>query len=239
DRGGVRLLFRHDDAVDHPALSPHPGTRMNMRRPLQPDVAAFDASIGSSRRNQVKKARKLGMTVEWGAEDLLPDFYRIFAENMRDLGSPAYGVGLFREALRRFPGRAELAVVRLDGRAVAAGFLAHGWGVTEVPSASSLRAYNSTNANLLMYWHLMERAVLRGQAVFDFGRSAAGDSVYVYKERWGARPSPAGWQVAGAGAGGPGPNTQGGGRRLVSRVWKRLPLPLANRLGPAIVRGLP
>ena len=72
--------------------------------------------------------------------------------------------------------------------------LLHGKGVTEVPSASSLRRASATNANMLMYWHLLERAVQRGQLVFDFGRSTRDSNTYRFKKQWGARPEPAIWQ---------------------------------------------
>ena len=85
-------------------------------------------------------------------------------------------------------------MVRLGTKAVAAGMLVHGWKTTEIPSASSLRAYNSTNANSLMYWNLLERAIQRGQETFDFGRSTPGTSVCSFKEQWGAKPEPAEWQ---------------------------------------------
>ena len=70
----------------------------------------------------------------------------------------------------------------------------HGPGVTEVPSASSLRSHNATNANMLMYWHLLQRAISRGQQVFDFGRSSRDSNTFRFKKQWGAQPEPAAWQ---------------------------------------------
>ena len=137
-------------------------------------------------RNQVRKGEKSGLTVARGGEELLPDFYSVFSRNMRDLGTPVYGAGLFAAALRQFPSDAELFVVRAERTPVAAALLLHGPGVTEVPSASSLRQYNHTCANMLLYWNLLERAVERGQAVFDFGRSTIDGPTYRFKKQWGA-----------------------------------------------------
>src|SRR5262249_28791902 len=135
-------------------------------------------------RNQVRKAQKCGLTVAWGGDELLPEFYAVFSHNMRDVGTPVYGLPLFRAVLRQFPDGAEVCVVRAEGVAVAAGLLLHGRGTAEVPSASSLRSHNLTCANMLLYWHLLERAVGRGQDVFDFGRSSPESNTYRFKKQW-------------------------------------------------------
>src|SRR5262249_9739278 len=129
-------------------------------------------------RNQVRKGEKQGLTVHWGGLELLPEFYRVFSHNMRDLGTPVYGRALFRAILGQFPDRAEFCIVRADRRPIAASLLLHGWGVSEVPSAGALRKFNHTNANMLMYWHLLQRAMERHQDIFDFGRSSTESSTF-------------------------------------------------------------
>src|SRR5262249_52412026 len=138
--------------------------------------------------------QKRGLAVAWGGLELLPDFYAVFSRNMRDLGTPVYGGVLFRSVLERFPDRAEFCVVRAEGRAIASALLLHGWGITEVPSASSLREFNYTNANMLMYFNIIDRAIARGQGLFDFGRSTIDGNTYRFKKQWGALPEPAVWQ---------------------------------------------
>lgn len=71
---------------------------------------------------------------------------------------------------------------------MAACLLTHGWGTIEVPSASSLRQYNHTCANMLQYWKLLERSVEWGQSVFDFGRPSPESNTYRFKKQWGATP---------------------------------------------------
>jgi hypothetical protein len=92
---------------------------------------------------------------------------------------------------------------------------------------------------MLMYWHLLERAVQRRESTFDFGRSSADSSTYRFKKQWGAVPVPAEWQyhVLSGSVGemrADSPRYQ----RLV-RWWKRLPLWVTRLLGPRIVRGIP
>jgi FemAB-related protein (PEP-CTERM system-associated) len=187
----------------------------------------------------VRKGQKSQLTVHWGGEDLLDDFYAVFSRNMRDLGTPVYGRDLFRSVLAVFPNQSELCVVRAGSQAVAAALLLHGWGITEVPSASSLREFNSSNANMLMYWHLLERAIGRGQSIFDFGRSTVDGNTFRFKAQWGAEPHTASWQHY-VRRGSPlemRPNHPKHQRRI--RIWQRLPVGLTRLIGPAIVRGIP
>src|SRR5207249_4581359 len=121
--------------------------KVHMRLALQQKAGQLWAGFDAKVRNQVRRAQKNSLSAVWGGEELLPEFYDVFSRNMRDLGTPVYGRSLFRAVLRHLPGDAELCVVRLDRKAVAAGLLLHGRGVSEVPSASSLRAFNATNAN--------------------------------------------------------------------------------------------
>jgi FemAB-related protein (PEP-CTERM system-associated) len=196
----------------------------------------FDAKV----RNQVRKGEKNHFSVTWGGCELLEPFYEVLSRNMRDLGTPVYGADLFRSILTTFPGDAELCLVRTaDGRPIATALLLHGPGVTEVPTASSLREFNPSCANMLMYRHLLDRAVGRGQQVFDFGRSTAGGPTYKFKKQWGAEPHPATWQFA-VRKGMLGDMRPDNPRyQRFIRLWQKLPVPVTRWLGPKVVRGIP
>jgi hypothetical protein len=146
---------------------------------------------------------------------------------------------LFQSILRHFPDRSEICVVRDGTRPIAAALLLHGWGVTEVPSASSLRNYNPTCVNMLMYWHLLERTIERGQDVFDFGRSTEESPTFRFKTQWGAAPCPAEWQYhVRRGEIGDLRTDNPKYQRLIG-IWRRLPLWVTRTAGPRIVRGIP
>jgi hypothetical protein len=90
-----------------------------------------------------------------------------------------------------------------------------------------------------MYFELMLHARRRGCERFDFGRSKTGSGPYNYKKNWGLEPEPLGyssWTVPGAKARDADPTSARHAARIA--LWKRLPLPLANVLGPSIARGL-
>jgi FemAB-related protein (PEP-CTERM system-associated) len=180
------------------------------------------------------------LTVEHGGARLLPDFYTVFARNMRDLGTPVYSRRLFDEVLDAFPDRARLHVVRLRGQAIAAGLSYQTGATLEMPWASSIRDYKDSCPNHLLYWSVIEAAVERGCELFDFGRSTPGEGTYKFKEQWGAEPLPLHWEyylVHGSTL----PNVSPANARfhLAIELWKRLPLALATRFGPRVVRGIP
>ena len=234
------LELRHEVRVEHPRLTAERTDKVHMRLPLPANSEELLKSFKSKLRSQIKKAAENPFKCEFGGRDLLHPFYGLFATNMRDLGTPVYSRRLFRAILDAFGSEgAELCVVRLDGRPVAGALLIHDRDKTEVPSASSLREFNSTGANMWMYWRLLERAIERGSTTFDFGRSSVGSGTYKFKEQWGAVAHPAVWQYY-VRRGNPAdmrpdsPNKQ----RLI-QVWQRLPVWLTKMVGPGIVRGIP
>jgi len=233
------LELRHEGPVEHPALNGAMREKVHMRLALPDFPGPLWESIGSKVRNQIRKAEKGGLTASWGGVELLPEFYDIFSKNMRDLGTPVYGQRLFRAILTAYPGDAELCVVRMGTLPVAGGLLLHGKGVTEVPSASSLREYNPACANMLLYWNLLERAVERGQKVFDFGRSTVDGSTYRFKKQWGALPEPATWQYYLRNGLADELRPDNPKYQRLVRIWQKLPVRLTRWIGPRIVRGIP
>ncbi len=240
DRLDVRYLeLRHEVPVEHDRLNHRRTDKVHMRLRLPSTDEELDKSLKSKLRSQIKKAGEYGSTTHWGHDELLDDFYRIFAENMRDLGTPVFSKRLFREIVAHFAGQAEVCVMRQQGAPVAAAILVHTDGVTEVPSASSLRSANRTNVNMLMYRHLLSRAIVRGSHTFDFGRSSEGSGTYKFKAQWGALPQPAVWQyyIRKGNVESMRPDSEGN-QRLI-RTWQRLPVWVTRIIGPPIVRGIP
>lgn len=191
-------------------------------------------------RNQIRKAQKSELTVERGGENLRAEFYEVFARNMHDLGTPVYTPELFAQVLRQFPDRTAIHVVRLGVRPIAAGLTYGTRRRIEVPWASSVRDFNALCPNHLLYWNIIESAAQEGYDLLDFGRSTPNEGTYRFKEQWGAQPVPLHWEyLLTSGAELP-PIAAGHPKfKLMVEAWKRLPLFVASRLGPAIVRGIP
>lgn len=211
--------------------------KVTMRLPLQ--VGMWER-IDRKARNQVRKAEKSGLTVLRGGADLLPEFYRVFARNMRDLGTPVYARTFFEEVQAAFPDRTRVIVVRLGDTPVAGGFTYRTGGMVEIPWASSIRDFNHLCPNHLLYWHAIETAVAEGVAVFDFGRSTPDEGTFKFKEQWGAKPVALHWEYwLASGDALPDQSPKNPKFRLAIEGWKRLPQWLANAVGPRVVRGIP
>jgi FemAB-related protein (PEP-CTERM system-associated) len=234
------LELRHEIPIEHPKLTVSRTDKVHMRLELEESPEAQMKTYKSKLRSQIKKNSENPFEIHFGAQEFLPDFYKVFATNMRDLGTPVYSPKLFEAILKNFgPETAEIALVRLHGQSVAGALLIHQRGTSQVPSASSLRRFNSTGANLWMYSKLLDRAIEKKSQRFDFGRSTIASGTYKFKEQWGAKASPAVWQYY-VRKGDPAtmrpdsPKKQ----RLI-QAWKTLPVWLSKILGPPIVRGIP
>ncbi len=233
------LELRHEQPIEHAKFNFQRTEKSHLRLALPDTDDQLEKSFKSKLRSQIKKAGEHVLEVSFAGRSYVDDFYAIFAHNMRDLGTPVFSKTLFRAIIDEFDGDAEFCLVRYQGLAVASGLLVHRNGHTEVPSASCLRAFNFTNANMLMYRHLLRRAIERGNHTFDFGRSSEGSGTFKFKTQWGARPFPACWQYY-VRTGDPNdmrPDS-GGNQRLI-QAWQRLPVWLTKCIGPSIVRGIP
>lgn len=219
---------------------PERSAKVSMLLDLPGDPDLLWKGLKDKVRNQVRKARKNGLSALAGREELLPDFYRVFCVNMRDLGTPVYGRDFFAEVLRAFPETTRILSVQKDGRCIAAG-ITYAYGDTlQMPWASSLPSFRRHCPNNLLYWTALSEAAAGGFARFDFGRSTPGTGPWSFKRQWGAREVPLHWEyLLEEGADPPALNVQNPSFRLAIAVWRRLPLGVANALGPRIVRCIP
>ncbi|MFM8327446.1 MAG: FemAB family XrtA/PEP-CTERM system-associated protein [Pirellulaceae bacterium] len=242
DQRQVRYLeLRHEKPLDDPRLNVSRTDKVHMRLSLPDSTEKLLKQFRSELRSQIKRSQheQFGSQASFGREELLEPFYEVFSTNMRDLGTPVFGKRLFLSILRNFPETSEFCVVRQKNVPVAAALLIHHASGTEVPSASSLRAYNATQCNMFLYWNLLSRAVERNSPLFDFGRSSVDSGTFKFKKQWGSIPAAAHWQYylrrGSAEAMRP---DQGANAKLV-KIWQKLPLWVTRLAGPAIVRGIP
>ena len=216
--------------------------KVTLQLDLPDTVEALAKRLGSKLRSQVKRAAREGVECRTGAAALLDDFYCVFAENMRDLGTPVYPKRFFQAILARFEQYCQLVVVESQGEPWAAAFLVFWRGRAEVPWASCRAKAKPLGANMRLYWELLSQAIGHGCTAFDFGRSTVDSGTYRFKQQWGAQPVPLYWyrwqrrrdgHEAAAG------EDRGRTMQLATAIWQRLPLPIANALGPRISGALP
>jgi FemAB-related protein (PEP-CTERM system-associated) len=236
--GGSHVELRHRAQLvpDLPSRS----HKLAMTRRLGGTVDELWSALDRKVRNQVRKAQKEGLDTTRGGSELVDEFFDVFAVNMRDLGTPVYSRALFAETLRVFPETAHIFLVRHKGRAVAGSVALSFRDTVLVPWASSLREARHLCANMLLYWSMLEWATAAGFAIFDFGRSSPGAGTHQFKLQWGAAETPLHWEYVLL-TRGTAPDQGPANPRFAAAIeaWKRLPLWLANRLGPSIVRHIP
>ncbi|HEX6750647.1 MAG TPA: FemAB family XrtA/PEP-CTERM system-associated protein [Longimicrobium sp.] len=189
-------------------------------------------------RSQIKRPQKEGMEFRCGHGEL-DAFYAVFARNMRDLGTPVLPRPWFAAIARHFGGETVFAAVYRGAEPVAGACCLLSGGEMEITWASSLREHNAAAPNMLLYWGLMREAIARGQRVFSFGRCTPGGPTHRFKQQWGGTEAVLPWITWSPGGDAGTPSADGAAYRLAVSAWRRLPMAVANRLGPALSRHFP
>jgi serine/alanine adding enzyme len=196
-------------------------------------------ALGAKVRSQIKRPVKDGFVARVTTEDGRRAFYSLLARRWHSLGSPVLPEAFFAGMERAFPGEMEYVLVERDGEAAAAGVLLHAGPRVEIPWAASRPEHDRAGVNMLLYWTAIERAMERGAAVFDFGRSTPGTGNARFKTQWGALETPLRWNVRAFGARGHASERGNARRDVVASTWRMLPAFLVNRLGPILAARIP
>jgi FemAB-related protein (PEP-CTERM system-associated) len=208
--------------------------------PLPPTEVELWKLIGPKVRNLVRKAQREGLTCRRAERSELPEFYSVFARNMWEAGSPVHALEFFENIMDRLGDRSTLYLVRSASREPLAGGLAIRFKDTvTVPWASALPSALPLAPNYCLYWSALVDAQQAGAAAFDFGRSSRGSGTLHFKKQWGVELRPLRWTHVALGGDESTPRLLDPRRNLrLARIWSRLPLSVANRLGPSIRRRL-
>ena len=191
-------------------------------------------------RTKVRKTLNAPLEVHDGGAALLPDFYAIYAMTMRDLGSPAHSLRYFRLLLAAYPDEARVFVVRSADGPLAASFAFTDRRAFHVPWSGSDKRYRQASANRRLYWAMLAHAADAGAPRFDFGRSTKDSGTHEFKREWRPREVPLHWHfLLPPGGEVPELRPDSAKYRLMVDAWKKLPLPVANLLGPRIIAKLP
>lgn len=216
------------------------GTYAGFVRSLAMDDDAELKAIPRKQRAEVRKALDAGLDVAVGRGPAdRGAHYAVYAESVRNLGTPVFPRSLFDAVLDRFGEDADILTVRHGGVAVASVLSLYHKGMVLPYWGGGTFGARALRANELMYFSLMCHARRRGCTAFDFGRSKTGTGPYAYKKNWGFEPRPLAYAVRTAdGAEAREINPLSPKYRAQIALWKKLPLWLANRIGPPIARGL-
>ncbi len=209
-------------------------------RSIFADEEALIRSFPRDIRRMIRQGPKHGLTSEIGREELLDDFYQVYATSVRNLGTPVFPRKLFAEFLRRFPDHSDILIIR-QSNMVAGGVLSFYFRDTVLPYyGGAYPEFYRTGINNFMYWELMRAAALRGYSSFDFGRSKRDTGAYEFKRGWGMteRALPYKYFLVRAQEI-PNLNPTNPKFKLMIGMWKHLPLGVTKLVGPWIVKNLP
>jgi FemAB-related protein (PEP-CTERM system-associated) len=205
---------------------------------LEATPEAMFRKFDSKLRSQIRRPQKEGVVVKFGRDQVEP-FFHVFARHMRDLGTPTQPVKLFRTIADTFADDVWFACAYFRDQPVAAGCGFRFGGEFEMTWASALREFNRESPNMLVYWACIERAISEGLGTFNFGRCTPGSGTHRFKMQWGGREVPLWWYGLSERPDATTPSPNDGAYSWGPRVWRRLPMPVANALGPRVVRYIP
>lgn len=232
----LELRHRSDPELDLPTKT----HKVAMILPVQQDTEKMWAALPHKVRTDIRKGMKSGLTAEFGGQQLLDDFYDVFARNMRDLGTPVYSRSFFANMLRVFPEDNFICLVRHQNTPVAASFLMGYRQTIEAGWSSSRYDYLSMRPNMFLYWQILCFAAQRGFREFDFGRSSVGSGTHRFKQQWGSQERPLYWSYwVPKDAELPEVNKENPRYHLAIRLWQKLPVAVTKLIGPSIVKCLP
>ncbi|MFT4174561.1 MAG: FemAB family PEP-CTERM system-associated protein [Rhodocyclaceae bacterium] len=235
-RGVSHLEYRNLHPVH--AEWPMQDLYVTFRKELLADEEANMLAIPRKQRAMVRKGISNGLVAT-----LDPDatrFFGVYADNVRRHGTPAMSRRWFQALMDTFGDDCEVMTVATAQGAPLTSVLSFYFRDEILPYyAGDMTAARDLAANDFKYWQLMRRALERRCKVFDYGRSKVGTGPYHFKKNWGFVPAPLSYEyVLYTRPDIPQNNPTNPKYRAFIALWKHLPLPVANTLGPHIVRNL-
>ncbi|ADC62711.1 FemAB family XrtA/PEP-CTERM system-associated protein [Allochromatium vinosum] len=229
----LELRYRSARHTDWPSKDLY----VTFRKPIDPDPERNLLAIPRKQRAMVRKGIQAGL--ESRIETDVETVHRLYAESVRNLGTPVFSRTYFRILKEEFGEDCQLLTVHHQGAPIAA-VLSFFFRDEVLPyyGGGTLEA-RALKANDFMYWEVMRRACEQGVRLFDFGRSKRGTGSFDFKRNWGFEPEPMSYEyhlVRSSQV--PDVNPLNPKYRLFIEGWKRLPLPLSRLIGPWLSRSL-
>lgn len=237
DQTGCKYLeLRHQmpKSIDWPVQNRH----VNVVIPLREEEAHFKALRGDIRRC-LRRAFEQNFEIELESNDIAA-FFDLYALGQRNFGTPVEGRAWIEGVYHAFPEAHRISLIKKDGAVVLAKLMRIYKNEVSPVLSYGLPEYRAQYPEHLLCWEWMKHGHKLGLEYFNFGRSLEGSGPYKFKLGWDGQPQPLHYYYyLGAGQTVPDFTQTGSRRQKVARIWKKLPLPVANWLGPRIRRSFP
>jgi FemAB-related protein (PEP-CTERM system-associated) len=207
------------------------------RKEINPNLEANLLAIPNRRRAMIRKGIKNGLSSE--LDNNADRFFAVFAGNVHRHGTPALPKKYFALLMEIFGKDCEVLSIVKDGKVLSSVMSFYFRDEVLAYYAGDTVEARDLAANDFKYWELMRRSCERGIKIFDYGRSKRGTGTYDFKKNWGFEPQLLNYeyqlhratQV-------PDTNPLNPKYQLFIKLWRQLPLPVANWIGPHIVKNL-
>jgi len=207
------------------------------RKAIAPELEANLLAIPNRRRAMIRKGIKAGLRSEIDAD--IGRFFPLFAANSHHHGTPVLPAKYFLLLKEVFGSDCEILSVVKNGKVLSSVFSFYFRDEVLPYYAGDSAEARDLAANDFKYWELMRRACERGIKVFDYGRSKQGTGTFDFKKNWGFEAQPLHYEYHLLRAKRiPNTNPLNPKYKLFIQLWKKMPLPVANWLGPHIVKNL-
>lgn len=211
---------------------------VTFRKEITADAEANMLAIPRKQRAMVRKGIKAGLVSE--IDDDVDRFFALYADNVHRHGTPGQSKRYFETLKKTFGADCRvLTVVTPEGLPVSSVLTFYFRNEVLPYYAGDAVVSRVTAANDFKYWELMRRSAEEGLTLFDYGRSKVGTGPYDFKKNWGFTPEPLPYEYKLVRATAvPENNPLNPKYRAFIALWQKMPLPLANRLGPYLARSL-
>ena len=202
-----------------------------------PDNIEDLAAVPQKRRSLLRKAMAAGLRVEIGRD--VDSFFELYADNAHAHGTPALPRRFFRFLLDALGDDADILLVRdARGQAVSGMLNYHFRDRLMAYFAGENRDARASHANDYKCWQLQIHARNSGRRLMDYGRSKTGTGSMDFKKLWGfdAIPLAHAFRLFGLSEI-PQNNPMNPKYQLAIRVWRKLPRPVVDVIGPRVIHG--
>jgi FemAB-related protein (PEP-CTERM system-associated) len=210
--------------------------------PIPDDADSLWKSVDRDARRLVRRSREAGITIEIDPS-FVDEFWRIYSTELHDKGTPVPPASLFRQGAHLLGDDFTVLGVKRNGDVIGAGCLSLFRDTAWCSWGASLRREFDYYPNYLLHWHILDYARQHGYQYVDLGRSQPGSNAYQFKKKWGGQMQHLyrqHWLRTDVRV--PDLAAETGQRpyyRLLTTLWRLLPLSMSRVLGPAVRRHIP
>ena len=228
--------FRNVSAADTKLL--RKDIYVTFRMPLKEDVEANMLTIPRKTRAEIREGIRNGL--EFRINEIGPsEFFDVYSQSVRQLGTPVFPKHLFVTGLEHFGSDCKIFSVHWGGKLVSAVWTLFYKDEVVPYFGGSIREYNRLAVNNFMYWMLIKYGCEHGYKIFDFGRSKKGTGSFDFKKRWGMTMSELAYEYMLVRQRTM-PDTSPLNPKFSKAIelWRRLPLPVTQWIGPVVSKHL-